>query len=228
MYKHQKQNLITLICIYVGFPIIFLGALTLSVWFFVLENDKLAGILTLISFICMIIGLIMLRWLQGHFYKFYKANIKFLTSVKDYGIKGVPNNKFSDFKIPIDDLPDRLLFLEEVKGIYCTMINEKKYIFDMRGWLLKKYYIYELLLTMIQLRYCQNKSENLLLSLETKYDSVSIEFKINSKKRVIYKLISNNYTVVHKRYLKNTKNKIKFLSQVNKNSINQLYNLKCN
>ena len=97
----------------------------------------------------------------------------------------------------------------------------------MRGWILKKYYIYEILLTMIQLRFCENKVDNLLVSLKTNFENISIEFILKSKKQqVSYSLTSNGYTILHSRYIKNTKNKIKFLNSIDNKSIKQLYDLK--
>ena len=46
------------------------------------------------------------------------------------------------------------------------------------------------------------------------------------KKQVLYSLTSNGYTILHSRYIKNTKNKIKFLNSIDNKGINQLYNLK--
>lgn len=226
MYKHQTQNLIILISLFFGIPTGFFGCFTLGIWFTIIKSEEFAGILTMISFFSMIIGIIAISWLRRNYYKFFRLNVKSLITVRNYGIKGVPNNRFIEFKIPIKNLPNKLVFIEEKKGIFYTVFNEKKYVFDMRGWIYKKYYIYEILLTMIQLRFCENKVDNLLVSLKTNYENISIEFILKSKKQVLYSLISNGYTILHSRYIKNTKNKIKFLNSIDNKSINQLYDLK--
>ena len=66
------------------------------------------------------------------------------------------------------------------------------------------------------------QSEN----LKTKYENMSIEFILKSKKQVVYSLTSNGYTILHSRYIKNTRNKIKFLNSIDNKGINQLYDLK--
>lgn len=226
MYKHQKQNFIILICLFLGIPAGLFGFCTIGIWFYIFNNEDLAGVLTLISLSCILLGIIALILLRTNQYKFFNLKYHAFITVKNYGIKGVPNNRFLEFKIPIENLPNKLIFIEEKKGIFYTVVNEKKYVFDMRGWILKKYYIYEILLTMIQLRYCENKVNNLLVSLKTNYENMSIEFILKSKKQVLYSLTSNGYTILHSRYIKNTKNKIKFLNSIDNKGINQLYDLK--
>ena len=227
MHKHQKQNFLTLICLFLGIPVGLFGFCTIGIWFYIFNNQDLAGVLTLISLSCITLGIISLILLRTNHYKFFKLKYHAFITVKNYGIKGVPNNSFLEFKIPIENLPDELVFIEEKKGIFYTVVNEKKYVFDMRGWILKKYYIYEILLTMIQLRFCENKLDNLLVPLKTNFENKSIEFILKSKKQqVSYNLISNGYTILHSRYIKNTKNKIKFLNSIDNKSIKQLYDLK--
>lgn len=228
MYKLQRKNLISIICIYIGLPISIIGVCTLFLWFRIISNEELAGILTIVSFSLICIGILMYEWLNFNHYKFRNVFFKRFISVTDYGIKGVPNNKYQEFEIPIDYLPNKILFTEEKKGIFNTTINEKKYVFDMRGWILKKYYVYELLLVMLQLKYSNNNNKNLLLPLKTKYDDITINFVGNSNKNIEYKLISNNYTVIHKRYLKSIKSKLKFFNDKYKLEIYDLYDLNCN
>ncbi len=61
---------------------------------------------------------------------------------ESFGSAGVPNNPISEFDIPITKfMPDVLQVQEITTGVYEIIIDQKKYTFDMKGWILKEYYI---------------------------------------------------------------------------------------
>lgn len=139
-------------------------------------------------------------------------------------IQGVPNNHINDFILSFHDIVglNQIIIKEINKGVYIFDINDRIIKFDMRGWMRKEYYIYEYLLTIIQI----NGYEKIYKRHFIKYskDLVIVFIRKNGKKRQ-YKLIWNNktcLTFIFKQRMK-MKNKILSYCDYKNKNIRQYY-----
>lgn len=95
----------------------------------------------------------------------------------------------------------------------------------MKGWILKEYYIYEIILTKIQTKFMPNREiKSLSKSLHIKeINNLELEFtRLNGKKR-LYTLIENGQTRVLHKFKRNMRQKIIYYKNVKKISIKALY-----
>ncbi|MDE6655529.1 MAG: hypothetical protein K2J85_00890, partial [Anaeroplasmataceae bacterium] len=126
---------------------------------FTISDKDLSGKLILVSLIVVIIGfvlLITLTRINANYFIHgrYVFSHLFPPLPKYFAFAGVPNNSFPEFDIPISNISQEILQAYEVKkGIYEIRLNGQNYIFDMRGWIHKRYYIFEIILTKFQIKY---------------------------------------------------------------------------
>ena len=109
-------------------------------------------------------------------------------------------------------MPDVLQVQEITTGVYEIIIDQKKYTFDMKGWILKEYYIYEIILTKIQIKFMmKNKIKSLCMSLETKnISNLKLDFLKQSGEKKSYTLIQDGKTKLNFRFKHNIKQKVIF------------------
>ena len=231
MSKHQKKTLITNVCVSSGIILVFFGIALMSIFGFCISDKNLAGMMIFVAFLLVIIGfaLLIIASRMSAKYAYYAGRLRSMLGppVKEFfAYAGVPNNSFSEFDIPISKfLPEVLQAQEITKGVYEIDIEEQKYTFDMRGWIHKEYYIYEIILTKIQTKFMIKKKVNSLCnSLETSpLFRLKLEFiKLNGKKKT-YILIQDGRSKVTARYKHNMKQKIVYFHHCEKLNVNPLY-----
>lgn len=231
MSKHQKRILITNVCVSSGIILAVLGVALMNIFGFCISDGNLSGKLILLAFILMIIGFILLiiATRTNSKYAIYAGYIrsKFGPPLREYyASAGVPNNAFLEFDIFISkNLPEVLYAQEIAKGVYEINIDQKKYTFDMRGWILKEYYIYEIILTKIQIKFMmKNKIKSLCMSLETKnISNLKLDFLKQSGEKKSYTLIQDGKTKLNFRFKHNIKQKVIFFTNKKKIHLNALY-----
>lgn len=232
MSKHQKRILITNVCVSSGIILAVLGVALMNIFGFCISDGNLSGKLILLAFILMIIGFILLiiATRTNSKYAIYAGYIrsKFGPPLREYyASAGVPNNAFLEFDIFISkNLPEVLYAQEIAKGVYEINIDQKKYTFDMRGWILKEYYIYEIILTKIQIKFMLKKNiKSLCKSLHiSEINNLKIEFiRLNGIKK-LYTLVEDGQTKVLHKFQKNMRQKIIHFKNVKKIGIKSLYN----
>ncbi len=158
-YKNQQTILKGYLCYYGGMIISF-SSLLIMIIFGNKITSSIKAFLFIIGII-LVIGGIGLMLLSPNYNILYNCgNRSFFhpsLSRKANGlfIQGVPNNSRREFLIPYSQLikENELVFQKIAKGIYQLSIQDKKYVFDMRKWVRQKYYIYEIILTIIVLHY---------------------------------------------------------------------------
>ena len=226
MSKHQKRILITNVCVSSGIILAVLGVALMNIFGFCISDGNLSGKLILLAFILMIIGFILLviatRTNANFFPHFGYLRTHILPPpTESFGSAGVPNNPISEFDIPITKfMPDVLQVQEITTGVYEIIIDQKKYTFDMKGWILKEYYIYEIILTKIQIKFMmKNKIKSLCMSLETKnISNLKLDFLKQSGKKKSYTLIQDGKTKLNFRFKHNIKQKVIFFTNKKKNT----------
>lgn len=211
----QRNVLISYLLYYGGFFISILSIVIILIYS-ILFNHHEVDIIHLLCFIAIICGIIFpnfasrfnLYFYFGARYPGYKTMKSFCIDENRGFIQGVPNNKASEFlKRNMFDLKAITLYKEN--GIYFDI--NKNISIDMKGWLLKDKYVYELIETFYKVEYI-NKNK---LDCKKIYKSIS-DKKIKEKILVIYsKNIVKTYTLSYDGKIKsrinlNIKNKKKF------------------
>lgn len=135
----------------------------MNIFGFCILDKNLSRKLILFAFLLVIIDFILLiiATRKNAKYAIYAGYIrsKFRPPLREYfASAGVPNNFFLEFDIPITKFMPEVLQAQEIKkGVYAFKVDEKKYTFDMKGWSHKEYYIYEIILTNIQIKFMLKK-----------------------------------------------------------------------
>ncbi|MDE5546902.1 MAG: hypothetical protein K2I88_05505, partial [Anaeroplasmataceae bacterium] len=158
MSKHQKRVLITNACGLSGIILTFSGIALMNIFGFCIQDKNLAGKLILGALILVIMGFIFLIIATRTSAKFAihggYLRTMFPPSLEYFASAGVPNNSLTEFDLPITKfLPEVLQAQEIIKGVYEIHVDEQKYVFNMKGWIHKEYYIYEIILTKIQTKF---------------------------------------------------------------------------
>ncbi len=234
--KKQKNVLISYILFDGGFLSAFLSFIFLILYTIVFDNYKMI----LVHCFCMVLvllGTILPFFAHNYslyfYFSMYKPEYKLMKSLRidsDTGfIQGVPNNNCSEFLVSNITKCSKIELKKE-KGIYIGKCNGQFIRIDMKGWLFKDKYVYELLQTYFIIEYL------IMHRLSFKYvykkinnndiNEVELIF-INGKKRKKYKLSSNGkirtkLTLRFKNY-----NKCKFIDG-DKYSIRDFYSLNKN
>lgn len=198
---------------------------------FCISDRSLSGKLILVAISIAILGFIIIIALTrvNAKYAIYAGYIrsKFGPPLKEkFAFAGVPNNSLSEFDLPINKfLPEVLQAHETIKGLYEIIIDEKKYTFDMRGWIYKEYYIYEIILTKIQTKFMPKKSiKSLCKSLHiNEILNLRLEFTRLNGKKTMYILVENGQTRIIHKFKKNMCRKIIYFRNVKKISFKAFY-----
>jgi hypothetical protein len=233
MTKKQKNTLISYILYYGGFIMVFFAMLFIIIYT-ILFNNYVCDVFHLIMFILLIVGIILPQF-AGKFNLYYyfamsHPNYKLKKSLRlnpNLGfIQGVPVNSFYEFNTNFLTEEKKLVLIEK-NGLYCGVYNSKKIILDMRGWICKDKYVFELLQTFYRLQFIKKKKMSKKYIYKTIKDKDVKEFTLyiqHRKKEKKYVLSENNKidSPLNLR-LKNNK-KSKFIDDF-KFSIKDFYNV---
>ena len=139
-------------------------------------------------------------------------------------IEGVPNNHKNQFSFKINQLINinEITLYEKEKGVFYNPEEELNIKFDMRYWLKKKYYIYEYILTCLQLEYSTKIYKKVFVYNISKLDIIFINRKNKQKK---YSLVSNNFTCLTLKYKYRIIKKLQLISNTKKFIISDFYNI---
>lgn len=130
--------------------------------------------------------------LQLHFNKYPNLFYK-------YSLYGVPNNELEEFIISANELynENSIIVHETSKGIFRTIINNKKLIFDLSGWHNKGYCLYQYFISLIQINSSNKNYNKMKKSLHiSKISNLSLEIIFCNGKKKEYELIKNNKPVL--------------------------------
>lgn len=226
-FKNQKTILKAYIMIYGGFLISVISFIYIYIYANIFHS-RFGSFPVIVLFIFVFLGISLMIFSS-------KYNIMFLNSFRHFFIptfhgnengwfiQGVPNNPRINFLLSYSELINQtdIHIYELDKGIFYTNINDKKLVFDMRGWLRKKYYIYEILMTIISLSF--KKSEK---NIHEKIPNIDLNFYNNKhiikKYKLIYKGLPHKNILFKYRYFR----KYSILSSYNRKGkidINKLY-----
>lgn len=169
----------------------------------------ISGILVLISFVIMLIGLIFIILLSFLDDRFRLKPVVY-TNVMKYGYKGVPNNSFREFDFPISSDICLIEMVEQSKNIYKTTIQSKDYLFDMRGWNKPEKYIYQIILCKLQIKYA-NSSKNIPKSIKVPIDNLKIIFHKTTKKNTEFVIVRDNLTQISVLFSLDLRSKLQLL-----------------
>ena len=197
MYENQKTILKGYLLWLFGFILSVFALAFIPIYANVL--DKLLGDLPLyISFVLVFVGVFMIIH-SSYFNIMLLSNFRSILPprlmVKNAKlfIQGVPNNSYNEFSIGLNQILSmkEIKFKEIEKGIFIATLKDQIYKFDMRGWIRKKYYIYEYFLTLIQL---QNE-KCIYKKYQVKNTStLKMLFIDKSGKKIEKRLIKDSYT----------------------------------
>ena len=136
-------------------------------------------------------------------------------------IEGVPNNHKNQFTIKKQQLlnVNEIFLYENEKGVFCTSDGLLNLKFDMRYWLKKKYYIYEYILTCLQLEYSKKLYKKAYIKNISNLDIIFI--CKNKQKRI--NLIHNNWTSIKLTYKYRILKKLQLLHKDSKLKISDFY-----
>ena len=223
----QKVFYRKMLLTYLGITLLLLGILGIVICSFVIQDKNVAGmfifaliILNIISLVLFCIGGIYKLDFTGH------KPVPFRTLLEyDYRNVGIPNNEYHEFKITYPNIVKESIKLKEIsEGIYFGYINQKEIVFDMNGWLDPGYYIYEYLLTIIQLKVCDNDKRKLYKSQKTDSKDISISVEFINGKTKDFSLIKDGKTILSFKYKERMRFKVSKLHS-DKIKISDLYNL---
>ena len=190
MYKKQKRVFISILLAYGGLSIMLIMLILIYVYIEIL-NEIYGDFLSIIGIFILILSLIFMISAQRFNPMFSTRAFTFHTGL----IEGVPNNHKNQFTIKKQQLLNinEIFLYENEKGVFCTgdgLLNLK---FDMRYWVRKKFYIYEYILTCLQLEYSKKLYKKAYIKNISNLDIIFI-YK-NKQKRI--NLIHNNWTHRH-------------------------------
>lgn len=193
MPKNQKNTLISYILFYSGFMLIILSLLTIVIYTIPFKNYQ-GNIIHLLCFIIMIVGIILPHigmnynlYLWAGYGK-YDHFLRLARTQNHTGlIQGIPNNSFSEFNIKNIETKNNIKLVEVEKGIFCGNVENKTIKFDMKWWIRKEYYIYEIILTMLQCEIINSKNipyKSILKSNTSITDYLTLDIeRLNNKRR---------------------------------------------
>lgn len=225
----SKQNVFykKVLLTYLGMTLLLLGTLGIVICSIVIQDKNVAGMFIFVLILVNIIGLLL--FCLGGIYKLSfigRKPVPFRTLLEyNYRNVGIPNNEYNEFKITYPNIVRESIKLIEIsEGIYSGNINKKEIVFDMNGWLNQGYYIYEYLLTIIQLKLCDNDKRKLYKSQKTDSKDISISIKFINGKAKEFPLIKDGKTILSFKYKERMRLKVAKLHS-DKIKITDLYNL---
>ncbi len=230
MNENQKKVLKGYLFLIFGIIIAFNFMIFIIIYANVLKNPygDFPVIMSLMFVICGVILIIIASkyniMLISNFRIFINPSIS--TGSNRYFIQGVPQNNFNEFILNFNEIINikNLMIQENSRGIYTLELNNKIIKFDMRGWIRKKYYIYEYILTILQL----NKKNKIFKKyfINNIQELKIIFVKNNGKYKYMY-LIKNNetyLTLLYKYRMKIKHNILSISGKKKHNDIKNFYN----
>ncbi len=227
MYKNQER-------VFKGYLIFILGIL-LSVFSLIfipvysnILKRALGDIPVIISVISVFIGIFLIIissnyniMLLTDFRTFINPAIT--TKSNKWFIQGIPNNNYKEFDLKYNEILNskEIIIKERDNGIFILNIKDKIVKFDMKGWLRKEYYIYEYILTILQLK-CQTKvyKTNIINEL----NELKIIFIRRNGKNNIWFLVKNHKTYLTCLFKIRLKTKYEIIFHYNEKGINNINN----
>lgn len=229
--KKQRNTLISYILFYGGFFLIFTSITIIIIYTLVFKNYE-GDYVHLLCFIFCLIGIVMPFFASDfnlyYYFAMYKPEYKMMKAFRNNSnkgfIQGVPNNNCFEF-LALDIINCTQLELINEKGIYKGNYNGQSIKLDMKGWIFKNKYVYELIQSYFVIQYL--KKHKLPLKyiykkiINNDINAVNLILK-NGNKTKIYKLASKG--VINIKLSLKIKNKNKYRFIVAKNySINDFY-----
>lgn len=229
--KKQRNTLISYILFYGGFFLIFTSITIILIYTLVFKNYE-GDYVNLLCFIFCLIGIVMPFFASDfnlyYYFAMYKPEYKMMKAFRNNSnkgfIQGVPNNNCFEF-LALDIINCTQLELINEKGIYKGNYNGQSIKLDMKGWIFKNKYVYELIQSYFVIQYL--KKHKLPLKyiykkiINNDINAVNLILK-NGNKTKIYKLASKG--VINIKLSLKIKNKNKYRFIVAKNySINDFY-----
>lgn len=229
--KKQRNTLISYILFYGGFFLIFTSITIILIYTLVFKNYE-GDYVHLLCFIFCLIGIVMPFFASDfnlyYYFAMYKPEYKMMKAFRNNSnkgfIQGVPNNNCFEFLV-LDIINCTQLELINEKGIYKGNYNGQSIKLDMKGWIFKNKYVYELIQSYFVIQYL--KKHKLPLKyiykkiINNDINAVNLILK-NGNKTKIYKLASKG--VINIKLSLKIKNKNKYRFIVAKNySINDFY-----
>ena len=227
MYKNQKS-------IFKGYLILILGiilSLCSIVFILIYSNilkNPLGDIPVIISFISIFMGIFLIIssseyniMLFGDFKLFINPAI--IVKTNKWFIQGVPNNNYNEFDLKYNELftSREIIIKEKYNGIFILNIRNRIIKFNMKGWLRKEYYIYEYILSILQLN-CKNKVYK--TNIINEFKELKIIFIRKNGKNNTWFLVKHYKTCLTTLFKIRLKTKCKILSLCNKKEINNINN----
>lgn len=229
--KKQRNTLISYILFYGGFFLSFASIAIIIIYTLVFGNYE-GDYVHLLCFIFCLIGIVMPFFASDfnlyYYFAMYKPEYKMMKAFRNNSnkgfIQGVPNNNCFEF-LALDIINCTQLELINEKGIYKGNYNGQSIKLDMKGWIFKNKYVYELIQSYFVIQYL--KKHKLPLKyiykkiINNDINAVNLILK-NGNKTKIYKLASKG--VINIKLSLKIKNKNKYRFIVAKNySINDFY-----
>lgn len=229
----QRNTLISYILFYGGFFLSFASIAIIIIYTLVFGNYE-GDYVHLLCFIFCLIGIVMPFFASDfnlyYYFAMYKPEYKLMKAFRNNSnkgfIQGVPNNNCFEF-LALDIINCTQLELINEKGIYKGNYNGQSIKLDMKGWIFKNKYVYELIQSYFVIQYL--KKHKLPLKyiykkiINNDINAVNLILK-NGNKTKIYKLASKG--VINIKLSLKIKNKNKYRFIVAKNySINDFYSL---
>lgn len=227
----QRNTLISYILFYGGFFLIFTSITIILIYTLVFKNYE-GDYVHLLCFIFCLIGIVLPFFASDfnlyYYFAMYRPEYKMMKAFRNNSnkgfIQGVPNNNCFEF-LALDIINCTQLELINEKGIYKGNYNGQSIKLDMKGWIFKNKYVYELIQSYFVIQYL--KKHKLPLKyiykkiINNDINAVNLILK-NGNKTKIYKLASKG--VINIKLSLKIKNKNKYRFIVAKNySINDFY-----
>lgn len=230
MKENQKKILKGYIILFVGFILSLSSILFIIIYTNVLQNH-LGSVPIILFLIFIFLGILLITispcyniMLMHNFNFFIHPAIS--TGSTKWFIQGVPNNSFNEFNLNFNQIKnlEELIIKEVDKGIYISKINNREIKFDMVGWLRKRYYIYEYLMTIIQINSNRNiVKKNIFLDKEN-LKIIFIQKNGQKKQKKLINKYRSCLSLLFKCRVRKKHKIISFYKQNKRYDINDYYN----
>lgn len=227
MYKNQKKVFKGYLILSLGIMISLCSIIFIPVYSNILKKP-LGDIPVIILLILIFIGVFLIIFSSKYnimLFGDYKIfiNPAIITSTNKWFIQGIPNNNCTEFDFRYNDILNskEIIISEEDNGIFILNLNNKIAKFDMRGWLRKEYYIYEYILSILQLNF---KTKVYKTNIINDINNLRIIFVRKNGKNNTWFLVKNNKTFLTCLFKRRLKTKYKIIFQNNKKGINNINN----
>lgn len=227
MYKNQKKVFKGYLILSLGIMISLCSLIFIPVYSNILKKP-LGDIPVIILLILIFIGVFLIIFSSKYNIMLFGGHRivispAIITGTNKWFIQGVPNNNCTEFDFRYNDILNskEIIISEEDKGIFILNLNDKIAKFNMRGWLRKEYYIYEYILTILQLNF---KTKVYKTNIINDINYLRIIFVRKNGKNNTWFLVKNNKTFLTCLFKRRLKTKYKIIFQNNKKGINNINN----